>query len=51
MTGMAEGNNPPAAIDPATWTFKGEGVAQSRRTIGDLKGVFADEAARAAMEG
>jgi glucose-6-phosphate isomerase len=36
-------------LDPATGALSGDGVVESVRTIGDLKGVFADEAAREAM--
>jgi glucose-6-phosphate isomerase len=43
-------NMPKTEIDIASWAFKGEGVTESRRVLGDLKGVFADEAARAAMD-
>lgn len=37
-------------IDIASWKFTGEGVTESRRVLGDLKGVFADEKARARMD-
>jgi glucose-6-phosphate isomerase len=37
-------------LDSATGVLSGEGVVETVRTIGDLKGVFADEAAREAME-
>ena len=37
-------------IDIASWKFTGEGVTESRRVLGDLKGVFANETARASME-
>lgn len=46
---MSRENEPSVVIDPAMWAFSGEGVSASKRTIGDLKGVFADESARAAM--
>ena len=32
---------PKTEIDIASWAFKGEGVTESRRVLGDLKGVFA----------
>lgn len=47
---MDKFNMPKTGIDLATWAFKGEGVTQSRRILGDLKNVFADESARAAMD-
>ena len=37
-------------IDIASWKFTGEGVTESRRVLGDLKGVFVDEKARAEMD-
>lgn len=39
-----------ARIDLNTGTITGDGVSISTRTIGDLAGVFRDEAARAAMD-
>jgi glucose-6-phosphate isomerase len=37
-------------LDPITGELSGEGVVETRRTIGDLKGVFADESAREALD-
>ena len=37
-------------VDLQTGYLTGEKVSQSRRTLGDLKGIFAGEAARAAMD-
>ena len=40
---------PATTFNLSSWAFGGDGISSSRRVLGDLKGVFADEAARAAM--
>jgi glucose-6-phosphate isomerase len=40
----------PILFDPATGALTGPGVTESCRTVGALRGYFADEAARAAMD-
>lgn len=37
-------------LDPATGVLSGEGVVETVRTIGDLKGVYADQSALLAMD-
>lgn len=41
---------PPVGFDGTTGVLSGAEVVEDRRTVGDLRGVFADEAAREALD-